>query len=241
MDEVLPSLSLDVPLPIVFGSREYGLDDETSDVDLCVVGPPAVLERGDDIRALLARRLPERGVFREKILDQRTLQTLKWTEGGRQGTDVSVLLTDEKGAQRALSITSILRQFYAERPAYREVVRFVLTRLRTEKALNEHGVGQAVGQSVKTASAVILCAGLQARSSELRTEADVLGAMAAFDATMWVFEVERSGKAAETGWQGWNCRAKAIDLEHLSWDKVKGESTLGQSSFGAWRWEGTKR
>ena len=96
---------------------------------------------------------------------------------------MSVFLTDAEGARRALSITEFLRAFYAERRAYRDVVRALLTQLRLVNALNKHGAGQAVGQSVKTASAVILCAGLQARSSELRTEADVLGAMAAFDAT----------------------------------------------------------
>ena len=87
------------------------------------------------------------------------------------------------------SVFFFLRAFYAERQAYRDVVRAVLTRLRAVKALNQHGVGQAVGQSVKTASAVILCAGLQAGPSELRTAADVLRAMAAFDATEWFIKV----------------------------------------------------
>ena len=60
-------------------------------------------------------------------------------------------------------------------------------------------MGQAIGQSVKAASAVILCAGLLADSSGLWDEADVLKAMAAFDATMWWFKVRRRGEVAETG------------------------------------------
>ena len=70
----------------------------------------------------------------------------------------------------------------------------VLRELRVRKAgaRNKHGVGQAIGQSVKIVSAVILCAGLLADSSGLCNEAGVLGAMVAVDATIWVFKVARS-------------------------------------------------
>ena len=55
VDGVFPHNSWEVPLPTVFGSHRYGLSGKTSDVDLCVVAPPAVVERGDDVRALLAK------------------------------------------------------------------------------------------------------------------------------------------------------------------------------------------
>ena len=67
----------------------------------------------------------------------------------------------------------------------------VLTRLRVATVLNKHGVGAVVGQAVKTASAAFLCAGLQVVSPDLGTEADLLGAMAAFDSTTWMSKWER--------------------------------------------------
>ena len=67
----------------------------------------------------------------------------------------------------------------------------MLNKLREARALNEHGVGAAVGQAVKTASAAFFCAGLQVGSSDLATEADLLAAMAGFDSKRWMFTVER--------------------------------------------------
>ena len=105
VDRALPANSWTVPLPTLFGSRRYGLSVDTSDIDLCVEAPAEVVKVGNDVRALLARGLVEGGVLRDLILDQRSLQTPKWREGGPQGTDVSVLLTDRAGTRRALSIT----------------------------------------------------------------------------------------------------------------------------------------
>ena len=59
--------------------------------------------------------------------------------------------------------------------------------------------GEAVEQSVKIASAVILCTGLLAESSGISNEVDVLGIMEAFDATMRLFTVLSRGEVAETG------------------------------------------
>ena len=118
---------------------------------------------------------------------------------------MSVLLTDVAGARRALEMSAFLESFYKRLPVYRGVVLDVLTRLRKHKAINVHGVGEAVGQSIKTASLAFLCAGLTNCHplDGLDTADKVLAALAAFDAAAFFFEVKggrnRGSDEAESG------------------------------------------
>ena len=109
--KALPDSAWQVPLPRQFGSRVYGLADKTSDLDLWVDAPPEVIAVGDDVRAFVVRALRDRKISRDLISVQPSLRTLKWTEGGRHGMDVSVLLTDVAGARRALEMIAFLESF----------------------------------------------------------------------------------------------------------------------------------
>ena len=93
VNEVFPAANWCVPLPWCFGSQKYRLTGPTSDVDLLLLAPDAIVEKGDDIRAILARQLCYRGVHHRALSDMRDLQTLKWVDVGR-GFEVSVLLTN---------------------------------------------------------------------------------------------------------------------------------------------------
>ena len=98
VDALQPAEYWRAPLPRRFGSQEYGLSSPTSDIDLVVVAPASVVQRGDDIRAYMAGRLCNKGMDRKYIKDMREFQTLKWTDASL-GVEVSILFTTEEGAQ----------------------------------------------------------------------------------------------------------------------------------------------
>ena len=182
--ELLPGEDWRVPLPHIFGSQSYGLGTSTSDLDLCILGPPhIVLEHGHNLRALVARRLTDLGIGQRKVSDQKSLRTLKWSwQGEARSFEISLLLTDTESGQEALQATRLLKAFYDQHKEYGSVVRAVLARLREKGSLNKHGWGQTVGQAMKTATMALWCAALKVKVPRLNTEADLYWALASFDA-----------------------------------------------------------
>ena len=116
VDEVFPDANWCVPIPWCFGSQKYRLTGPKSDVDLLLLAPDAIVEKGDDIRAILARQLCYRGVHHRALSDMRDLQTLKWSDAGR-GVEVSVLLTNRALGQ--IQVTCFLKKFYEQDETYR--------------------------------------------------------------------------------------------------------------------------
>jgi hypothetical protein len=188
VDEVFPDSNWCVPLPWCFGSQKYRLTGPKSDVDLLVLAPEPIVEMGDDIRAILARRLCDRGLHHRSLSDMRPLQTLKWSDAKR---DVEVRVLLSCAARGQIHVTCFLRDFYAGQEEYRRVVQSVLEKLRASGALNSHGLGASVGQSVKTVSAALWCAGLKTMSPGLCTESDVLKGLAVFNASDRLFKIQR--------------------------------------------------
>ena len=203
VDKSLPDGGCRVALSNVFGSTGYDMRAATWDVDLCAVVPSTVVEYGDDVRALVARCVQDSGVEQDTIIDQRAPRFLEWVEGGHCGTDVRVLLTDAGNARRALALIDIQRTDHTERPAYRDVVSFVLGPLREATVLIKHGVGEAVVRLVKAGGIAILWAELLVASRNPSGKTEVLGVMARFDATTRSFSVQLRGVAqcsrVETG------------------------------------------
>ena len=96
IDTLQPAEYWRTPLPRAFGSQRYGLNGSTSDVDLVVVAPANVVQKGDSMRAYMARRLCDKGVDRNSIKDMRELQTLNWSDASL-GVEVSILFTTAEG------------------------------------------------------------------------------------------------------------------------------------------------
>ena len=157
VDEALLGANWCAPLPWRFGSQRYLLAGPTSEVDLLVLAPKALVEKGDDIRAIMARRLCDRGVQRHCVTDMPKLHTLKWSDAHR-GVEVSVLFTHV--ARGPIIVTCFLRDFFEAQKQFRRVVFSVLSKLRKAGALNSHGLGASVGQSLKTASDTLWIVGL---------------------------------------------------------------------------------
>jgi predicted nucleotidyltransferase len=158
VQKICPDVLWLAPVPWLFGSRKYGLAGPTSDVDFLVVAPDAIADKSNDLRACLAGILRDAGVKRHALRDMKDLQTLKWTDS-RRGVEVSLLLTSKPLSQ--LRVTIFLRDFDAIEEAYRLVVVNVITQLRRVDALNSHAPNASVGQSLKTASVALWCAGLK--------------------------------------------------------------------------------
>ena len=57
VDKCFPENQWFAPVPWCFGSQLYSLASPSSDVDLLVLAPQAIVEQGDDIRAIMAHTL----------------------------------------------------------------------------------------------------------------------------------------------------------------------------------------
>jgi hypothetical protein len=183
-----------LPTPWVFGSQRYGLAGITSDVDTMVLAPLDVVERGDDVRAVMVRMLVSDGVVYHSIKVMASLQTLQWTDKVSD-TEISILLTTD--ARSAIVTTLLLEKFYAAHLDYRCVVQEVLSTLRANNILNSHGLGVCVGQRLKTVTFAPLCAGVYAHDVQvpnLCTNRILLRALAEFDASAWVLKLKAPEK-----------------------------------------------
>ena len=146
----------EVPCPGVMGSQAYLLAANDSDLDLYMVAPPEVIDRGRDLLICFSCWLQRTGKTRGEPVVQEQLETVKWTDA-RSGQDTSVLISDRKGVAMPVNVTSFLKEFYTERPLQRRLVKDVIAVLREKKVLNPHGLAAAIGQCLKTAPVALLC------------------------------------------------------------------------------------
>ena len=211
---VLKGLNPPVEMPEVkvrlMGSRSYGLESPTSDIDLAVAFPPCLLSREREIQLLLSHRLVLQELTSSKATEpvhQIANQTLKWTTAN--GVDASLLVTDDAGLRDAMEANEVVQRFFSTHEPWREPTRRVLTELRKDKLLNTHGRdGEGVGQKLKTVSAALLCIGVLEDVGgdwgAFPIEASVddktrllYERMALFDANACLFKFSRTAKPRE--------------------------------------------
>ena len=96
----------------LMGSRSYGLESPTSDIDLAVAFPRWLLPREREIQLLLSHRLVLQELTSSKateLVHQIANQTLKWTTAN--GVDASLLVTDAAGLRDAMEASEVVRFF----------------------------------------------------------------------------------------------------------------------------------
>ena len=92
-------------------------------------------------------------------------------------------------------MTCFLRNFYKLHNEYRLVIKEVIVKLRSHGGLNSHGLRAIRGQSLKTVSLALWCAGLKSVFPHLCSEDDVFNALAFFNADVWIFELRHKALA----------------------------------------------
>ena len=140
------------------GSREYGCDWETSDLDLYLIVPDEWLSHTNAIRMMLAQALEDSGEAvdgSDGPVDQVDNLTLKWTSTIRK-VDVSLLVAGQRYITNVVSATKCLAFCFDADEVVRRTVRDTLGQLRTAGVLNSHGRKESVKQSLKTAAAALL-------------------------------------------------------------------------------------
>ena len=125
----------------------------------------------------------------KKKSNEESNETLKWVDAA---LDVHASIKITSYASGEINVTVFLEQFYSARPEFTELVRAVIVKLRRGEVLNSHSFGVAVGQSLKTASFALWCAGLYFNhASTLCDEAALLQCLGTFDAKTVIFQLEK--------------------------------------------------